>query len=183
MRNLIQDLLTYAQSSDYEGKLEEVDLNLVLKDTINALEPKITEKNATIKVGELPVLKIVRFQFYQLFLNLLSNALKFCKAGIDPYIVIRSELVEGDNLPGLGEIGKAYYHLSVSDNGIGFSPEQSEKIFEMLFRLHGRAKYEGTGLGLAICRKIVENHKGAISAEGKLNEGAVFHIYLPVNER
>jgi signal transduction histidine kinase len=134
-------------------------------------------------VGELPVLKVVPFQFHQLFLNLLSNALKFSQAGIEPYIVVRSELVEGNDVPnGLSEIARTYYHLSVSDNGIGFAPEQSEQIFNMFYRLHGREKFEGTGLGLAICKKIVENHKGKIYAEGQQNEGAVFHIYLPVEE-
>ena len=171
MKNLIQDLLTYAEINDYEIKREEVDLNVILKDTINALEAKITEKNATIRIGELPVLNIVRFQFHQLFLNLLSNALKFSQPGRDPYIEVRSEVVDG------------YYHLTVSDNGIGFAPGQAEKIFEMFYRLHGRNKYEGTGLGLAICKKIVENHKGTIAAEGRENEGALFHIYLPVEER
>jgi PAS domain S-box-containing protein len=184
MRHLIQDLLSYAKSNDYEGKLEEVDLNVVLKDTINVLDAKITEKNATIKVGELPTLNVVPFQFHQLFLNLLSNALKFSKAGTDPCIVVRSELVEGNSPPdGLGEVAKAHYHLSVSDNGIGFAAEQSEKIFEMFYRLHGRTDYEGTGLGLAICKKIVENHKGSIAAEGRENEGAVFHIYLPIDRK
>jgi signal transduction histidine kinase len=97
--------------------------------------------------------------------------------------VVRSELVEGNSPPnGLGEVAKAHYHLSVSDNGIGFAAEQSEKIFEMFYRLHGRTDYEGTGLGLAICKKIVENHKGSIAAEGRENEGAVFHIYLPIKE-
>ncbi|MFL5748278.1 MAG: PAS domain S-box protein [Niastella sp.] len=183
MRNLIQDLLTYAKSNDYEGNLEEVDLNVILTNTISALDAKITEKNATIKVGKLPALKIVAFQFHQLFLNLLSNALKFARPGVDPYIEVHSELVEGNGLPDIpGEVTKGYYHLSVSDNGIGFDPEQSEKIFEMFYRLHGRTIYEGTGLGLAICKKIVENHKGIIAAEGRQNEGAVFHIYLPVEE-
>jgi signal transduction histidine kinase len=97
--------------------------------------------------------------------------------------VVSSELVKSNGmLSGLPKVDKAFYHLTVSDNGIGFEPEQSEKIFQMFYRLHGRAKYEGTGLGLAICKKIVENHKGAIIAEGKQNEGAVFHIYLPVEE-
>lgn len=183
MRALIEDLLTYAQSNDYEGKLQEVDLNIIIKDAITALEANIFEKNATIKVGELPVLKVVPFQFHQLFLNLLGNALKFSKAAIAPYIVVQSELVEGNGLPnGTGEAARAYYHLSVSDNGIGFEPEQAEQIFERFYRLHGRAKYEGTGLGLSICKKIVENHKGKIFAESQLNEGAVFHIYLPVEE-
>jgi len=183
MKNLIRDLLAYAQSNNYDGKLEEVDLNLIVKDTINVLDAKITEKNATINVGELPTLKIVPFQFHQLFLNLLNNALKFSKPGVSPHIVVCSELVKSNGmLSGLPKVDKAFYHLTVSDNGIGFEPEQSEKIFEMFYRLHGRAKYEGTGLGLAICKKIVENHKGVIIAEGKQNEGAVFHIYLPVEE-
>jgi PAS domain S-box-containing protein len=181
MKNLIQDLLTYARSKDYEGEQEEVDLNLILKDAINALEAKITEKNATIGIEQLPTLKVVRSQFYQLFLNLLSNALKFSRPDLPPYIVVRNELVEGNDLLNVpGEVGKVYYHLSVSDNGIGFAPEQAEKIFEMFYRLHGRKQYEGTGLGLAICKKIVENHKGAMVAESKQNEGSVFHIYLPV---
>ncbi|WP_207515281.1 PAS domain S-box protein [Longitalea luteola] len=184
MRNLIQDLLTYARSNDNEAKLEEVDLNVILEETINALELKIREKNATIELAELPTLNVVKFQFRQLFLNLLSNALKFAKSGEDPHIVISSELVTGNILPGRPrEVNKAYYHLSVSDNGIGFEPEQCEKIFDMFYRLHERSKYEGTGLGLAICKTIVENHKGVITAEGRQNEGAVFHIYLPAEER
>ena len=99
MRNLIEDLLSYARSNDYEGKLEQVDLNLLLKEAMNAIEAKITEKNATIDVGELPTVNVIRFQFHQLFLNLLSNALKFSRPGIDPYIVVRSELVQGNSLP------------------------------------------------------------------------------------
>lgn len=184
MRTLIQDLLSYAQNNDYVGKLEEVDLNIVLKDSMNALDTKITEKNATINIGELPTLNVVRFQCQQLFTNLLNNALKFSKPGIAPHIMVKSELVAGNSLPNdLSKNNKAYHHLSVSDNGIGFSPEQAEKIFEMFYRVFGRKDYEGTGLGLAICKKIIENHKGLIFAEGKENEGAAFHIYLPAEER
>ncbi|MCS3800581.1 PAS domain S-box protein [Niastella sp. OAS944] len=180
MRNLIQDLLTYARSNDYEGKLEEVDLNSILKETINTLDTKIAEKNATIRSEKLPIVTVVPFQFHQLFLNLLSNALKFAKPDKQPYIQVSCELVEGSGQKkGLGDTYKSYYHISVSDNGIGFSPELSEKIFEMFYRLHGRAKYEGTGLGLAICKKIVENHQGTIFADSREHEGSVFHIYLP----
>jgi PAS domain S-box-containing protein len=183
MKNLIRDLLSYAQSNDNKGKLEKTDLNIILKNTINALDAKITEKNATIKIEQLPTLNIVPFQFHQLFLNLLSNALKFSKSDINPYIQVRSEIVESNALPHhAAKDHKAYYHISVSDNGIGFSPDQCEKIFEMFYRLHARTVYEGTGLGLAICKKIVENHKGVIYAESRENEGAIFHIYLPVPE-
>jgi PAS domain S-box-containing protein len=181
MKSLIQDLLSYARSNDYEDKMEQVDLNVLLKEVMNALEVKIIEKNAMIHVGELPTLHVIRFQFHQLFLNLLGNALKFSRPGIQPEIMVCSELVQNKSLPnGFPEGDKAYYHLSVSDNGIGFTPEQAEKIFEMFYRLHARKEYEGTGLGLAICKKIVENHKGVILAESQQNEGATFHFYLPV---
>jgi signal transduction histidine kinase len=68
----------------------------------------------------------------------------------------------------------------VADNGIGFEPEYANKIFEVFQRLHGRSEYSGTGIGLAICKKIVENHKGVIRAEGFPGKGAIFHIYLPL---
>jgi light-regulated signal transduction histidine kinase (bacteriophytochrome) len=70
--------------------------------------------------------------------------------------------------------------LSFADNGIGFGPQYNEQIFGLFQRLHGRKEYEGTGLGLAIAKKVEENHNGIITAEGKENEGATIHIFLPV---
>ena len=72
-----------------------------------------------------------------------------------------------------------YYHITLSDNGIGFPAHFSEKIFEIFQRIHDHSKFEGTGIGLAICKKIVENHKGIMVAEGQVNQGATFHVYLP----
>lgn len=66
------------------------------------------------------------------------------------------------------------------DNGIGFSPGQEEKIFEIFYRLHTKDQYEGTGIGLAIVKRIIDFHKGKIHASGKENEGAVFEIVLPI---
>ena len=74
---------------------------------------------------------------------------------------------------------KDYCHISVSDNGIGFEEEYSEKIFEVFQRLHGKEKYKGTGIGLAIVKKIVENHDGVVKASSKPGKGARFDIYLP----
>jgi signal transduction histidine kinase len=74
---------------------------------------------------------------------------------------------------------KQYKHITISDNGIGFETEFSEKIFEVFQRLHGKDKYEGTGIGLAIVKKIVENHNGFISATSELGKGATFDIYIP----
>jgi PAS domain S-box-containing protein len=177
MKNLIQDLLTYSQSSGNEEKLERVDLDALFAEVVSELEIKIGERKAVIKNLGLPSLNIVRFQFHQLFLNLLTNAIKFTVEGIVPEVIVSSDLVSG--VQGSSDARKMYHHITVKDNGIGFEPGQAEKIFEMFYRLHGRSEYEGTGLGLAICKKIVENHKGIIRAESRVNEGATFHIYLP----
>ena len=72
-----------------------------------------------------------------------------------------------------------YCHIRIADNGIGFEPIYREKIFEVFQRLYGRDTYKGTGIGLAIAKRIVENHDGCITANGELNKGATFDIYIP----
>lgn len=75
---------------------------------------------------------------------------------------------------------KSYHTITVSDNGIGFDPSYAEKIFVLFNRLHSKGTYSGTGIGLSICKKIMTNHNGFIQAEGTLNEGATFTVYLPI---
>ena len=179
MRALIEDLLEYSKTNNAGGNVELTDLNQVLEDVLNELELKIEEKNASIENTGLPKLSVVKFQFRQLFLNLLGNSLKFSKIDKAPHIVIRSELIQDANLVLASSELNHCYHISISDNGIGFEPELAEKIFEIFHRLHDKSDFEGTGIGLAICKKIVENHKGRIMAEGEINQGATFHIYLP----
>jgi light-regulated signal transduction histidine kinase (bacteriophytochrome) len=70
----------------------------------------------------------------------------------------------------------------VVDNGIGFDSAYSYKIFEIFQRLHNRNEFDGIGVELAICKKIIENHHGFITAEGEVNKGATFHIYLPCDK-
>jgi signal transduction histidine kinase len=72
-----------------------------------------------------------------------------------------------------------FHLIDVSDNGIGFEPHHAERIFQVFQRLHGRSDYQGTGIGLAIVQKVVENHKGYITAHGQPGSGATFHILLP----
>jgi hypothetical protein len=74
---------------------------------------------------------------------------------------------------------KEYFKITVSDNGIGFEQEYSEKIFILFNRLHQKSDYVGTGIGLSICKKIAENHNGFIIAEGKPGIGAAFSVFLP----
>lgn len=117
---------------------------------------------------------------YQLFYNLVNNALKFSRTDVAPLISVAATTASAADLQRAHlEQGKKYIKITVQDNGIGFNQQNAEKIFQTFSRLHSKDKYEGTGLGLALCRKIVERHKGYIFAEGKEGEGAAFHILLP----
>jgi PAS domain S-box-containing protein len=179
MRAFIVDLLSYSKSNKLQGQLEYTDLNEVLDGVIGEFELRIEEKKAVIENFGLPSLPVLRFQFHQLFLNLISNALKFSKPDVNPRIQIRSELVPATIVPRVQPNSKNYHHISISDNGIGFDPAFSERIFELFQRLHPKAIFEGTGIGLSICKKIVEGHNGVMIAEGELGVGSTFHMYLP----
>ena len=181
MQILIQDLLTYSRASRNPESFESTDLNDIFKQVLNDLELKIQEKQATITVENLPTIDAQVSQMYQLFQNLLTNALKFTKPEVPAMITIkcqRATPLEVKENPVLFPFGN-YYRITVSDNGIGLENEYAERIFALFQRLHGRSEYEGTGLGLAICRKIVEAHQGQIKASGTLGVGTDFTIYLP----
>jgi signal transduction histidine kinase len=135
------------------------------------LELVIHQKGALIHFGRLPVVHGGRLLLYQLFYNLISNALKFSHAERTPEIAITAEVVAIGN--------KRWHIINVSDNGIGFDESNNEKIFETFSRLNSKDKYEGTGLGLSLCRKIVDRHQGVIYATGLKNKGANFIIELP----
>jgi signal transduction histidine kinase len=183
MRILIDDLLDYSQVSLSEDYSEEVDLNAQVTQVLEDVELEIAEKNADIIVGSLPIIKGNRRQTLQLFQNLLTNALKFNKPGMAPQIRISSSLINGIDIQCLQPLeqsdNKLYHQIIISDSGIGFEQEYADKIFKMFKRLHGKAEYAGTGIGLAIVRKVVDNHKGYITAESKPGEGAAFKIFLP----
>lgn len=172
MGNLIDDLLVYSHVSQRPHETDPVDLNVKLHRVLEDLELDIAEKGAVINVGPLPVVQGYRRQLQQLFQNLLSNALKYSKAGVPPRIHISATEVE--------EANQRYHMVSVKDNGIGFEQEYAEKIFQMFTRLHGKAEYSGTGVGLSIVKKVVEHHQGHIRVESVLGEGSTFSILLPV---
>lgn len=145
------------------------------------MKEELEQKGATIETSDLCELSIIPFQFRQLLHNLLSNSLKFSRPGQPPHITIKNRIVHGAEVESGGFLEeRKYCNISVSDNGIGFDQQYSDKIFEVFQRLHGRAEYDGTGIGLAIVKKIVENHNGIITARGELNKGATFDIYIPV---
>lgn len=183
MKALINDLLTYSRANNAEKVFEPTNLNTILCEIKAEFSDAIENKGAQIVIDDLPHINAIPFQLRQLFINLLSNALKFSRTGIPPVIRVTAETVEGRQISNeKADDNRRYTHIMVKDNGIGFEPEYASKIFEVFQRLHSRGEYEGTGIGLAICNKIVENHEGILYAESQPGEGATFHIYLPLPE-
>ena len=181
MQSLIEDLLKYSRASTAEKVFEPVDLNNLLNEVKAELDQRISEKHAKVNVNQICVLNIIRFQFLQLFMNLISNSLKFSKPGINPEINITSAKLNGREINDKRAVlNFTYCNITVEDNGIGFPSEQSEKIFELFYRLHGKSEFSGTGIGLSICKKIVENHHGFITANSNPSSGSIFNIYIPV---
>ncbi len=181
MQQLIQDLLAFSRVNTTDRVFETTDLNTIVAEVLTDLEEAIQEKHATVDAVGLGSANIIVFQFRQLMYNLIGNALKFSNAGIPPHISIKSRNIKGSELTNKELLpDKTYCHITVADNGIGFDPQYSERIFGVFQRLHGREHYQGTGIGLAIVKKIVENHNGFITATSKLGKGATFDLYLPV---
>jgi len=178
MSSLIKDILGFS-SLKKQSEFVNVDLNETLQNVLRDLDLLITQKNATIQSDALPTIEAIPLQMTQLFYNLINNSLKFSKENIPPSIFISCKQVADKTKPSSLFQNKIYYEIIVSDNGIGFEKDYSEQIFGLFKRLNDRRFYPGSGIGLALCKKVVENHHGMIDAEGKENEGAIFHIFLP----
>jgi len=181
MRTLINDLLNYSKlsvSSDFNNS----NLNAILANTISDLELPIKEKNAKIIVDELPRIESIPGQIRQIFQNILSNALKFSRAGVTPEIRISGHKVHAKSIDAAPDKNGDYVRISIEDNGIGFNEIYLDKIFTIFQRLHGKGEYEGTGIGLAIVKKIVEKHNGILTAKSKEGIGTSFILILPVKQ-
>ncbi len=183
MRLLIDDLLQFSRTNKSEKATELTCLNELLENSKLELTQIIEEKNAVITSETLPKLNVIPFQIQQLFTNLINNSLKYSKENDPPVIDIKVSEIRAADEPEIpmDDLTK-FYKIVFSDNGIGFDPQYSKKIFVLFNRLHNKDEYSGTGIGLAICKKIVDNHYGFIFAKGEPNVGATFSIYLPIQE-
>jgi len=166
MQALLQNLLLYSRSMR-NAPQQRLSLDMPLRQAIEDLELRIQETQAEIEIQTpLPIVLANPTQMCQLFQNLLSNALKFCVEA--PKIFVGCEQKSDQWL------------LSIRDNGIGFSPEDTQSIFDAFHRLHNKSEYPGTGIGLAICQKIMFQHKGKIWAESAVGKGSTFFFSLPI---
>ena len=183
MQLLIDDLLTYSKTNETDRTFHIIDLNEMMKDIQDDFKEILEEKSADLViVGSLCKVNAIPFQLRQLLHNLISNSIKYSCQDRTPFIRVSCSLLKAKDIAeaDLSEM-KDYCHISITDNGIGFDPIYKEKIFEVFQRLHTKEKYSGTGIGLAIVKRIVENHKGAITVTSEINDGSTFNIYLPIN--
>lgn len=180
MRALIDDLLQFSRTNKSDNVWELTDLNFLLENAKEELGEVIEDNAVLIQSSKLPTIRVINFQMQQLFINLISNSIKYRKANTSPVIHINYALLHASSLPSVKNLTDELYHcITFKDNGIGFEQVYAEKIFTLFHRLHDKNVYTGTGIGLSICKKIIENHHGFIQAKSNLDEGAEFIIYIP----
>ena len=171
MNELVNDLLELAQANRLPLDFESVDLGLLVREAVSELEPQLAVSNVDLVIGELPVVDADRVLLKRVFVNLISNGLKFSR-GAKPRARV--------------EIGSSNWNqaqiLFVRDNGVGFDMVESGRLFQAFERLHGGGDYEGTGVGLALVARIVNRHGGRVWAEAEPGKGATFYFTLSDGE-
>lgn len=180
MRSLIDDLSVISGISTANVEFVKCDVNEIMKQLVRDFESALKVNSPGIAISSLPVLEANAAQLKNAFKNIIDNSIKFQDKTKALQIAIRSEIVTIDekiafNLP----VDKIYFKIEFSDNGIGFNPENIDKILQPFQRLHGKSDYPGNGLGLTICKKIIENHRGIIYAMGNEFSGTRFILILP----
>jgi light-regulated signal transduction histidine kinase (bacteriophytochrome) len=167
MKRLIEDLLLFSRISTEQHDFSAVPLGQLIHEVTEDFDLHVQEKKVKIVAANLPEVYGSPQHLKQVFSNLLSNAIKYSREDLAPEITITANKSEQD------------VTIFFSDNGIGFEEKYADKIFGMFQRLHTREEFEGTGIGLAITKKIIEMHKGTITARSKPGKGATFIISLP----
>jgi len=167
---LLENLLYWARSQMGGERLEKkpVDLKVLIDDTVNLLMPQAKNKGIQLENQvQAPLMAMAdENMIYLILRNLISNALKFTKAGGTVRI--------------MAETGKEYLRLAVRDTGIGISPEDQQKLFSNeFFSTTGTDREKGTGLGLVLSKDFVEKHGGTLKVESALKQGSTFQFTLP----
>jgi PAS domain S-box-containing protein len=167
LSDMVNSLLQLSRVNTQAQSFTRVDLSKVVAEVISDLEHQIRNTNGTVELDSLPAIQGDPLQLHQLFQNLIGNALKYHRPGVAPVVKIGA-VSFSDSI-----------QITVSDNGIGFDPDDAGLMFLPFQRLVGRSEFEGSGMGLAICRRIAERHGGTITADGQPGNGANFTVSLP----
>ncbi len=163
MEQLVEDLLNYTKLSNAnENEPVFSEAAKCLEMAIANLSQAIEESHAVIEAGPLPSVPMRSTHLYQIFQNLIGNAIKYRREE-HPHVAITAT-----------QDPKFGWRFAVEDNGIGIRPEYQERIFGLFKRLHSATKYTGTGIGLAICQRIVQRYGGRIWVESEPGRGSIF---------
>lgn len=169
MGMLIDDILSFSKLSRAEKVNTSLDMKTIFKNVFDELvKQEPAGHNVVFELGELTPSIGDQAMITQVVTNFISNALKYSRKKAETKITVSSEIIDGSTI------------YSVKDNGAGFDEKYKNKLFKIFSRLHNDRDFEGTGIGLSIVKKVVERHKGVVTAEGILGEGATFSFSLPL---
>jgi signal transduction histidine kinase len=169
MGELIDDLLALSRVGRKKIELKKIDMDKLAWAVFQDIKVTIPERKLEFHINLLPPAYGDSGMVRQVFVNLLTNAIKFTRLKDNSVIEVGGCVKDSENI---------YY---VKDNGVGFEMQYADKLFDTFQRLHKEEEFEGTGIGLAIVQRIIHRHRGQVWAEGKVNEGATFYFTLPVH--
>ncbi|MDL5511185.1 ATP-binding protein [Arenibacter sp. M-2] len=176
MQRLLQDILKYNRLNHFQGKLEIININSIMEETLDDLKEIIKDSGAVIEYENLPDTVGNKSLMKQLFQQIIHNSLKYASPERAPTVKInvikKSEILDNSR-------NEFTHYISIVDNGIGFDQKYAESIFNIFTRLHSIEEYNGSGMGLALCKKIMKIFGGTISATGELNKGTVITLKFP----
>lgn len=167
MSTLIDDLLAFSRLGRQEINNSTVDMNEMVNSVYEELTSETEREKIDFRLQPIPAAFGDQAMLRQVWLNFISNALKFTSLKPERIIEVGHKS-END--------GTIYY---IKDNGAGFNMEYSHKLFNVFQRLHSVSDFQGTGVGLALIQRIIHRHKGRVWADGKVNEGATFYFTIP----
>ena len=168
MGQLIDDLLAFSRTGKQELLKGPIHTQSMVNEIANELVKQYKGPDIYLDIQALPTINADKNTIRQVWINLISNAIKYSGNRKQPYIKIGSDYRDGQIV---------FY---VKDNGVGFDEQYKHKLFKVFQRLHSAEEFEGTGVGLALVEKIVSRHGGKVWAEGKPDEGACFYFSLPL---
>jgi PAS domain S-box-containing protein len=170
MGNLIDDLLAFAKIGKSAMKKTDVDLDQLLQETVRDFQDDANGRNIVWEMRPLPRVQGDRALLRLVFVNLISNAVKFTGAHAQAKIEI-----------GCASASNVETVIFIRDNGAGFDQKYADKLFGVFQRMHSQDEFEGTGIGLANVRRIIHRHGGRTWAEGEIEVGATFYFSIPGN--